>query len=335
MKDKLVSTIIVTYNSSKWIENCLNSLINQQTRFKQQIIIVDNGSKDETINIIKEKFLSYVTLILSTNLGFGAGNNLGVQKAQGEYLFFVNPDTISQPNCLDNIITPLLKEDIVTTPKITILNDEEKINTCGNLIHFTGFGFVNLFKNPSTAFTKNFKVPAISGAAFAMRKATFNRLGGFDKDFFLYMEDSELSWRICKDNVDIHCIATTSVAHEYELKLSAQKIMFLEQGRLMIIRKHYTKWQQILILPSLLIALLFSLFMSIRFGVCGFKYWCKAIIKGTFCKLSSKSINYKHNINSEIPFFMFSSNILVLFVGRILNILFKLNFLIMKFFSNG
>lgn len=332
---KLISTIIVTFNSEKWIENCVNSLITQHSDFKQEIIIVDNNSTDNTVNIIEREFASKIKLIKSSNIGFGAGNNLGVKHAQGDYLFFVNPDTVAAKNSLAILINPLVNENVVTTPKITILNNEDKINTCGNLLHFTGFGFVNHFEAASKDFTEDFTVPAISGAAFAMRKETFIDLGMFDEDFFLYMEDSELSWRINKAKLPVLCCTNTTVAHEYEFKLSAQKIAFLEKGRIMIIRKHYSHWQQFLLLPSLILALGFSLIMSLKFGLSGVQVWLKALITGYCCKLTTKSHCYKSNIKQKIPFNLFSSNIVVKLIGTLINIFFNINQFIMKVFSNG
>ena len=338
MKKIKVSTIIVTYNSAKWILNCVNSLLNQNNDFVHQIIIVDNGSTDTTLNIIENNFLvtkNNIILIKSNNNGFGAGNNLGLKYATGDYLFFVNPDTFSAENCIKTLITPLISQDLVTTPKITILNNETEINTCGNLIHFTGLGFVNHFKESSSNYTEIFEVPAISGAAFAIRKDTFKKLGKFDEDFFLYMEDTELSWRINKAKLKVLCCANTSVAHEYEFKLTSQKIAFLEKGRILILRKHYTLWQQILLFPSFVIAFGFSLIMSLKFGPRGLISWLKALWSGYRYRLTQKNKNFQNNIKQNIPFNLFSKNIFTTFTGKIINAFLNANQFIMKVISNG
>ena len=89
----IASVIIVSYNSEDFIENCLSSVLEQEFEKSFEVIVVDNGSEDKTREIISSKF-SQVQLIESENIGFGAGNNLGSQSANGEVIAFVNPDTV-------------------------------------------------------------------------------------------------------------------------------------------------------------------------------------------------------------------------------------------------
>ena len=245
------SIIVVTYNSKQWLKNCLEAIDQLDYSSQYDLIIVDNGSTDGTQEFICS-FNPEIRLIQSTNQGFGAGNNLGAKHAKGKYLAFVNPDTIVDKLWLEALIKPLESNSkLVTTSKIVLMDDPSKINTCGNILHFTGFGFVNHFQEQADAFQKDFKVDGISGAAFAMSKENYDKLGGFDEDFFLYMEDVELSWRIRMHQMTIKCITDSIVQHDYRLDMSPQKIEHLEKGRIIILKKYYTTTQWFLLSPSI------------------------------------------------------------------------------------
>ncbi|MCK5680142.1 glycosyltransferase, partial [bacterium] len=130
------SIIVVTYDSERWIENCLKALSDQSFDKEYEIVVVDNGSSDNTCNIIRNEFPT-VKLIESENRGFGAGNNLGAKQAGGKYLAFINPDTIADSQWLVELLRPLENRGIVTTSKILLMEEPELVNTCGNVLHFT------------------------------------------------------------------------------------------------------------------------------------------------------------------------------------------------------
>ena len=325
------SVIIVTYNSLSWLDNCLPALYSQLFKKNYEIIIVDNGSTDGTQSFIQEHF-PQAKLIQSTNLGFGTGNNIGAKHAKGEYLAFVNPDTIADPAWLTNLVTPLeANPELVTTSKIVLMDDPTKINTCGNILHFTGFGFVNHFKEESNKFTTDFEVDGISGAAFAMSKENYEKLGGFDEDFFLYMEDVELSWRIRARGLQIVCTVSSIVQHDYRLDLNPKKIEWLEKGRIKILKKHYTRWLWFILSPSLFLSFLLSLIFSLTLNLKGIAAWFKAFN----VMFSKEAIDRNKRINpyilsKGIPFRKISTNQLTIYSGKIFNLFFKINIMLMQ-----
>ena len=102
--DNFVSIILVNFNGEDVLVNCLNSLEKFVPSHNSEIIVVDNNSQDNSINIIESKFPNIKLIKLSQNLGFGAGNNAGAKKAKGDFLFLLNTDTIVTSNFLPHLL---------------------------------------------------------------------------------------------------------------------------------------------------------------------------------------------------------------------------------------
>ena len=103
----LISIIIVTYNSAKVIVQCIDSIIKNSGDIKYEILVVDNGSTDDTNQLIDKTYGSIVRLFSGHgNIGFAGGNNLGMNKAKGKYFFLINPDTIKHILSLMHISQP-------------------------------------------------------------------------------------------------------------------------------------------------------------------------------------------------------------------------------------
>ena len=249
------SIIIVAYNAQAYLEKCLLSVL-ETSGTNREVILVDNASADRSAEIAAQKFPQVRIIRNEHNLGFGQGNNLGAQWATGDYLVFLNPDTIVEPGWLEALITAL--EDNpragLATSKILLLNDPERINTCGNTIHLTGLTLCRGLRYSKAAFSQRESVAAVSGAAFAIRRELFEQLGGFDEDFFLYMEDTDLSWRARLAGWDCLYVPESIVLHDYTLRLTPHKVFYQERNRYLMLLKCF-RWPTLLILfPALLLA---------------------------------------------------------------------------------
>ena len=100
-----LSIIIVTYNSEEEIVNCINSLLPQMIDLTSEIIIIDNNSTDNTISLLNEiEYKNISTIQNSTNVGYTIANNQGIKKALGEYLLFLNPDTLVLNDVVNNLL---------------------------------------------------------------------------------------------------------------------------------------------------------------------------------------------------------------------------------------
>lgn len=264
-----VSVVIVTYFSSKYVDKCLDSVLSNGP---DEVVVVDNASKDDTVEIIRNRFSSVKLLARDDNIGYGAAVNLGVRECKGDVVAVLNPDTIVCKDWLQKLVRTVTSEErTIAVPRIMIY-DGSVVNTCGNHEHFTGLTFTRGLGMHPDNIPDELNVSGISGACFAMGKKDFLRIGGFDEELFLYMEDAELSWRAHSNGYSFVYVNEAVVFHDYKLNVNAEKLFRLENGRYYLLRKFLTTKDMISIGPSLLMSEVLSWGFAVRLGSSGIKY---------------------------------------------------------------
>lgn len=228
---KKFSIIIVNYQSEPYLQKCLTSLGRFNLEIEREIIVVNNDEK-EKLEKIKEKFPSVIWINSNQNKGFGAACNLGVQNSQGDLLFFLNPDTEILNNNLAMLLDRFVENEKIGVlgPKLVTIEGKTQSWCAGK-----DFSFWELIKN-------NFGVIAsrkiweseneiqadwVSGAALLIRRELFNKIEGFDENFFMYGEDVDLCRRIREEKYEVRFCPQVSILH---LGGKSQK-SFLEQKR--------------------------------------------------------------------------------------------------------
>lgn len=214
-----VSIIIVNYNTEKLILDCIQSIHEKTEGISFEIIVVDNASPNEPSILKKDSRIKYIQS--ETNLGFGRANNLGAKYAKGDYLHFLNPDTI----LINNAIKELYD----------FIKVHSQCGICGsNLYHgdiTPGHSYEMLepsiyqeFVNSRTftfmKFNENFnktnipkEVSHVVGASLMISKKLFNEIGGFNKDFFMYLEETYLCYEVKKKGYNIYNIPSSKIIH--------------------------------------------------------------------------------------------------------------------------
>ena len=253
--DLLASVIVVSYNNRNYLGNCLDSVL-RTLPLGCEVLVLDNGSNDGSANFVEEGYPKIKVFCNASNLGFAGGNNLVADSAFGEYLVFLNPDTTVEAGWLETLLAPLqaCPQVGLATSQILLMDTPNIINTCGNEIHLSGLTLCRGAGLKRGALSAQAEVSAISGAAFAIRRGLFEKLGGFDEIFFLYMEDSDLSWRARLAGFDCIYVPTSIVYHDYLLRFRPNKIFYQEKNRLMMLLKNL-RWGSLLcLLPALFLA---------------------------------------------------------------------------------
>jgi GT2 family glycosyltransferase len=246
-----VAVVIVTYNAHKYVSDCLESVISQHYP-DLDLVVVDSGSTDGTADIVREEFPNVRLIESTTNIGYGAGNNLGARSARGDVLVFLNPDAVAEPGWLLALVSGMLADGRnLATSKITLLKDRQRLNTSGNQIHYLGLSFCRGWKLDRSAYSTPELVSGASGAALAITRDLFDRLEGFDEGMFLYHDDVDLSLRALLAGERCMYVPDSVVEHDYELRLSPQKWCWVESHRYAVLLKTYRLPTLLMLLPAL------------------------------------------------------------------------------------
>jgi GT2 family glycosyltransferase len=197
-----VSIIIINYQGLQHTIQCIESIRTTQSGAQWEIIVVDNGSSDGSVEAIKAKYPAIKVLAQQQNLGFGKANNIGARESTGKYLFFVNNDTIFK----EDIVTPLSRflEENSTYGAVSPL----LLNADGSYQHSTGY-FPSLKNERRTQKDTNEiksipenripqEVDWVSFAAVMIPRLAFEQIGGFDERYFMYFEDADVCLRLKK-----------------------------------------------------------------------------------------------------------------------------------------
>jgi GT2 family glycosyltransferase len=186
------SIIIVNYKTKDLTANCINSVIEKFNNFDYEIIIIDNASSDGSLEEINKIFFEKIKIIKNdSNIGFGPANNKAAKIANGDYLFFLNSDTILESGDLGEIDGYFKKNKNVGIigPQLILQNGKHQPYSNGS--------FPSLFNVLFQKFNKDChneisEADWVSGAALIIRKEIFLKLKGFDENFFMYFEDIDL-----------------------------------------------------------------------------------------------------------------------------------------------
>jgi GT2 family glycosyltransferase len=212
---KRVSIIIVNWNGRKFLEDCLKSVYNQ-TYSNYEVIVVDNGSFDGSVEYLKKNFPNVRVIALKRNYGFARANNIGFRVAKGEYILLLNNDVFLLRDSLEKMIKVMeAKKDVgVLQPKIIILSSK-KLDNCGSF--FTNFGWpyhYGLYENPDDP-RYNVEVPvcAAYGAFMLIRREVIEKMGLFDEDFFMYGEELDFCYRAWIAGYKVYYWPCTTVYH--------------------------------------------------------------------------------------------------------------------------
>jgi len=229
-----VSVIVVNYNGMSYIETCLRSVL-AQSFSDFELILVDNKSSDGSLDFVRRMFPDLLVVANEQNLGYTGGINSGIARAKGEYFAPLNVDTEAEKNWLGAMVEFMdANPDAgAVTPKSLLYRDRGKVGVMGLSIHITGLGFVRgLNSQDSDLPTEPFPVGGVSGCSYLVRREIVEQMGGLNEDNFLYYDDVDLSWIINLMGYRIYCVPQSVVYHEYELKMTPQKMFWLEHGRL-------------------------------------------------------------------------------------------------------
>ena len=240
----LVSVIVLNYNAGELLLNCVDSL-KKSAYTNLEILVVDNISTDGSQKKCKEKFPDVELIQNNENLGYCGGNNVGIKKAKGEFIVILNPDTIVEKNWIDELILAHREfGDGLYQPKILSLNEENIIQSTGNMLHIFGFGYARDKGNKISDRKEEIeKIGYASGTCLFTSRNVIEKIGLLDEFLFLYHDDLDLGWRAAQVGINSYYVPKSKIFHveSYSLKWSSKKFYWLERNRKYCLLTHYSK----------------------------------------------------------------------------------------------
>lgn len=198
----VVSVIIVNWNGKKHLEKCLPSL-NKQSYPKIEVILVDNASRDGSVEYVKKNFPKTKIIINRQNLGFAQANNIGYRASQGEYILFLNNDTKVTKNFLTELIKVLESDEEIggAQSKLLLMDTPEKLDSVGAYLTNTGFLYhYGTYKADSKKYDRQINLYSVKGASMMFKREVLEKVKTddeiFDKRFFAYFEETDMCHRV-------------------------------------------------------------------------------------------------------------------------------------------
>ena len=200
-----VSIVIPHWNNVDVLSECLESISN--TNFENfETIVVDNASTDNSVASVRSNYPNVKLIENDKNYGYAGGCNIGAEAASGDFLIFLNNDTVQEKDWISNLIKTINSDDKIAAVQPKILNyyDRNVFDYAGGAgghmdIYCFPFARGRIFsfqENDEGQYNNKEKCFWSSGTCFMVRRELFQKAGGFDKSFFAHMEEIDLCWRL-------------------------------------------------------------------------------------------------------------------------------------------
>lgn len=199
-----LSIIIVNFNDKDHLAECLSSIQNNLQSLSYEIIVVDNFSSDGSADMVAARFPQTKLMRNDANLGYPAANNIGIQKSQGDFLLFLNPDTLIYAGVIEGLMGELKNNPHIggVAPALSLGPDKYQVSFGWEVNFWTELvkkcGLNAYYSSVMKRKKHSRQVHWLSGACLLTRKKAVDEAGRFDEQFFLFFEDIDLCFRMRK-----------------------------------------------------------------------------------------------------------------------------------------
>jgi len=284
-----LSVIIVNYNVKYFLELCLHSVLRAVQDIEAEVIVVDNNSADDSVALVRSKFPEVIVIENKDNKGFSKANNQGAAVAKGEYLLFLNPDTVVPEDFFSKMLGYMDANPTAGAIGPRLIDgkgqfapDAKKSYPSLSVAIFKTVGINKLFSK-SPYFNSYYAVQVgehevapvevLSGCCMMVRRTAWEKAGGaFDEDYFMYCEDVDLSYRIEKAGYKNIYFPETTIIHykgESTRKMTFSYVRTFNEALVTFVKKHYSKKQ----------AKLFVLFINVGIMIRALSGGVKRLLK--------------------------------------------------------
>lgn len=228
-----VGAVVLGWQDEPWLAECLAS-IRASVDVEVDLVVVDNGITSPCITSLADDLGARVVRT-SRNLGFAGGCNAGAAQVRGDFLALVNSDAVVRPETLRRLVDTAADPGVgIAGASVRLADNPELINSAGNPVHLSGLCWAGRLGEPETG-TTPVEVTTASGACLVVRRSVWDGLGGFDPEYFAYLEDAELSLRMWRRGLRVIYRPDAVALHHYEFSRNPTKLYLLERNRLMLV----------------------------------------------------------------------------------------------------
>ncbi len=259
---KQLDIIIVSYNTAEYTKRAIQSVYDETTQTSFNIIVVDNNSPDNSVNLIRKNFPNVTLIESKENLGFAAGVNLGAKATNSEYILLLNPDTLILEGAIDKIMHfSKQKVDAGIWGGVTLNNDHSlnpnnaRAKLSFRTLLFSALGLSKAFRSSCFFNHDNYgcwdrnsvrEVDVITGCFFLTTRSLWEKLQGLDDTFFMYAEEADYCIRAIAIGYQPVVTPDARIIHHggvSEANFSGKMIKLLK-GKAELINKHTKPWKQ-------------------------------------------------------------------------------------------
>ncbi len=300
--DTSIAIVVLNYNGKKLLETYLDSLKDSSSQYNYNLVVLDNGSTDDSVEYLRKFHPMVKTITLESNFGFAGGYNHGLRMLEYEYVALVNSDIRATKNWLDPIIELLDKDKSIGCIQPKIRADRqpdyfEYAGASGGFYDWLGYPFCRgrLFEHIEAdkgQYDTDIEIGWASGAAFVIRKEIFTSLGGFDERYFAHQEEIDLCWRVRKAGYKCMIKSNSVVYHLGGATLSyanPRKTFLNFRNNLLSITKNFSPNALIYVIPLRLML----------DGIAGIKFLLGGEVKNTWAVIKAHFSYY-----SLIPYIL-------------------------------
>jgi GT2 family glycosyltransferase len=247
-----ITTVVVSFVDPAATSRAVESLLDQSLT-PLEVLVVDNDPWGRTAGALGASEISahVRTLYTGANLGYTGAANLAAREARGEWLFFLNPDATAANDCLARLLDAVDAPDVAIVGAQVLLPDG-RINAGENPVNIVGISWSGGYGRARERGPAR-DTAAVSGAALLVRREAFLEAGGLCPSFFMYVDDTDLAWRLRMGGWRVRYCPEAVVVHDYEFAKGAHKWFYLERNRAWALLSNLQLHTLALLAPLLLI----------------------------------------------------------------------------------
>lgn len=284
---KKLTLCMINYNGEHYLDESLTAVLAQKDRFGE-ILVIDNGSQDNSLGLIRERFADVKVIPLEQNFGPAKARNVGFQAAQGERVLFVDNDVILAAGCIDHLMAALdaFPQAAVAMPRVFFAHDKQRIQYDGADNHFLGLMILHHVNESLATTTEEIRrMGSVVTACFLIDRSRWRGVVPFDNSFFFNYEDHDFGLRTRLLGHEIlavpaarvyHREGTAGLSYRAGKNYAPRRVFYLIRNRWQIILKAYTSKTLLFLSPMLLIYEIFQLGGVIKKG--WLAQWLKACL---------------------------------------------------------